>query len=95
MDNLAYKDELSGTAATGLALASAQVDIKCATGTGSATTNASGAYTASISGAVLPCIIRVTGAAGGAAIVLHSVAEAGTTADSVTTATANVTPLTG
>lgn len=86
--------QLSGTAATGLALANANVEIRCAAGTGSATTDASGAYSTSIAGAALPCMIRVTGAAGGVAVVLHSVAEAGSTANNVTTATANVTPLT-
>lgn len=86
--------QLSGTAATGLALANANVEIRCAAGTGSATTDASGAYNTAIAGATLPCMIRVSGTAGGVAVVLHSVAEAGSTANNVTTATANVTPLT-
>ena len=85
---------LSGTAATGLALANAQVDIKCASGAGTATTSATGAYTASLADARLPCMIRVTGTSGGVAITLHSVADRGDTGSTGTSAVANVTPLT-
>ena len=82
---------LSGTAATGMALASSPVSVKCADGDGSATTNASGNYSLTISGASLPCIIQVTGEdSNGVTVTLHSVAGAGTG----TTAVANVTPLT-
>ena len=82
--------QLSGVAATGLALASAPVDVKCASGTGTATTNESGAYTVTVANGALPCIVKVTGtAADGTTVTLHSLAEG-----TGTTATANVTPLT-
>lgn len=88
--------ELSGTAATGAALASASVQVKCSAGNGSATTGSSGGYTVTISGGTLPCIVQVSGTtAGGAAVTLHSVVEAGASGSGgVTTATANVTPVT-
>ncbi|HSW18842.1 MAG TPA: hypothetical protein VLJ86_16595 [Ramlibacter sp.] len=82
--------KLSGTAAVGAALASAPVDVKCAAGGGTATTNASGAYELTLQDATLPCIISVTGTVNSATVVLHSVAPSGTGA----TAVANVTPLT-
>ncbi|TFZ02165.1 hypothetical protein EZ313_12855 [Ramlibacter henchirensis] len=86
--------QLSGVAATGLALANSSVDVKCASGTGTATTNASGAYTVAVVNGALPCLVKVTGTADGAEVTLHSLAEAGTASGSTTTATANVTPLT-
>lgn len=88
--------QLSGTAATGLALASANVEVKCAEGSGTATTDASGGYTVKLEGGKLPCMIRVTGTAGGVEVTLHSVTEAGTAdaATNQTSAVANVTPLT-
>lgn len=88
--------DVSGTAAVGAALANATVDVKCATGSGTATTNASGGYTVTLEGGALPCIVRVTGTAAGATVTLHSVTEAGTTnaADAKTSAVANVTPVT-
>ncbi len=85
---------LGGVAAVGLALADSTVDVKCASGTGSATTDGSGAYTVTVENGALPCIIKVSGTANGVPVTLHSVAEAGTTSGSTTTATANVTPLT-
>lgn len=88
--------QLSGTAATGLALASASVEVKCAEGTGTTTTGTSGGYTVKLEGGKLPCIIRVTGTRDGAEVTLHSVTEAGTAdaATNQTSAVANVTPLT-
>lgn len=88
--------ELSGTAATGAALAGATVQVKCAGGSGNGTTTSTGAYTISISGGTLPCIIQVSGSAGGVAVTLHSVTESGTTDSSTakTSAVANVTPVT-
>ncbi|RZL86124.1 MAG: hypothetical protein EOP82_31055 [Variovorax sp.] len=88
--------QLSGTAATGAALASATVAVKCATGSGSATTDASGAYALKLEGGALPCMIKVTGTQGGVEVTLHSLAEAGTTdaASATTSAAANATPLT-
>lgn len=87
---------ISGTAATGLALAGAGVQVKCATGEGTATTSATGTYSVTLTGGALPCVIRVSGTAEGAEVVLHSVTEAGS-ADATsnqTSAVANVTPLT-
>ena len=82
--------QLSGVAATGLALASAPVDVKCASGTGTATTDAAGAYTVTVANGALPCIVKVTGtAADGTAVTLHSLAQG-----TGSTAVANVTPLT-
>lgn len=77
---------LTGTAATGRAVAGGAIAAKCASGTGSATTNADGSYTVSVSGGALPCIVKVTGADGK---VLHSVAEG-----SGSSATVNISPLT-
>jgi len=87
--------QLSGTAATGAALANATVSVKCVTGTGTATTDANGAYSLKLTGGALPCVINVTGSQGGVSVSLHSLAEAGSTdAAGNTTAAANVTPLT-
>ncbi|GAB3645930.1 hypothetical protein [Ramlibacter alkalitolerans] len=88
--------QVSGTAATGLALAGADVQVKCAAGNGTATTSASGAYSVSLVGGALPCIIRVTGSAAGVQVTLHSVTEAGSSdaTTNKTSAVANVTPLT-
>lgn len=78
---------LSGTAATGLALAQAQVQAKCLIGDGSTTTQADGSYRLTIAGGSLPCVLRVISENGGGA--LHSVAM-GTGLQ----ATVNLTPLT-
>jgi hypothetical protein len=86
--------QLSGTAATGLALVGSTVDVRCASGTGAATTNETGGYTVTVTDGALPCMIKVTGQADGVTVTLHSVTEAGTTSGSATTAVANVTPLT-
>lgn len=86
--------KLSGTAATGLALVGSTVDVKCASGTGTAVTGADGGYTVTVTDGALPCVIRVTGTADGVSVTLHSIAEAGTASGATTTATANVTPLT-
>lgn len=82
---------LKGYAATGVALASASVDIKCAQGTGTATTNASGYYETTLANAVLPCVLKVTNnVAGSNNVTLFSVA-AGSGSGAVV---ANITPLT-
>jgi hypothetical protein len=86
--------QLSGTAATGLALVGSTVDVRCASGTGAATTSETGGYTVTVTDGALPCVIKVTGQADGVTVTLHSVTEAGTTSGSTTTAVANVTPLT-
>jgi hypothetical protein len=77
---------VSGTAATGAAIAGAAIDVKCASGTATGTTQADGNYSVSVAGGAWPCVIRVT-AAGGAP--LHSMAVGSGIA-----ATANITPLT-
>jgi hypothetical protein len=65
---------LSGTAATGRALASAIVSFSCAQGSGSALSDGGGHYSITFN-ATLPCILTVT--SGGA--TLHSLAFAGGT----------------
>ncbi len=80
---------LSGTAATGAAIAHAPIAAKCGNGAGSATTAADGSYTIAIAGGALPCVIEVRPASGAA---LRSVADgSGSGSGSVTV---NVTPLT-
>ena len=80
---------LTGTAATGAAIVGGQVAAKCAAGSGSATTSATGAYTMAITNGALPCALRVTTSDG---TVLHSVQPgAGATTASFNV---NVTPLT-
>ena len=78
---------LSGTAATGAAIANAPVAAKCATGSGTATTAANGSYTIAITGGSLPCVIEVRPTSGGA---LRSVID-GSGSGSVSV---NITPLT-
>ena len=75
---------LVGVVAKGAALGGAAVTATCATGGGSATTDAAGAYSLSLgtSGA-LPCVLSAASSDG--TTHLHSVA---------TTSTANITPLT-
>ncbi len=79
---------IAGTAAKGAALAGAAVSIKCAAGTGTATTGSDGTYSVTITGANLPCALKVVGTEGS---VFHSVV-AGT--GSSGTFAANITPLT-
>ncbi len=76
---------ITGTAATGAALAGATVELQCSGGNGSGTTQADGSYSVSLV-AALPCVIRVSGSGG---VVLHTVAFG-----SGTTARANLTPAT-
>jgi hypothetical protein len=79
---------IAGTAAKGAALPGATVGIKCAAGTGTATTAADGRYTVTITGASLPCALRVAGTDGS---VFHSVVAGSGSSGSFT---ANITPLT-
>ncbi|KAI3593497.1 hypothetical protein D9X30_1224 [Cupriavidus sp. U2] len=79
--------KISGTAATGAAMANVTVTAKCASGGGSAVTAADGTFTISIDNASRPCVLSATAADG---TVLHSVVEAG----SGTSVTANVSPFT-
>lgn len=76
---------LTGTAATGAAIASATVTAKCNGGTGAATTAANGTYSIALTAGTLPCVIKVATTAGD----LYSVATG-----TGTTATANITPFT-
>ncbi len=78
---------LGGTAATGAGLGGAAIDVKCQAGMGSTTTQASGAYTVSITGGTFPCLARATATDG---TVLISVAVSGAGGS----ATANITPVT-
>ena len=79
---------LSGTAATGAAIVGGVVTLKCASGTtASPITGADGAFSVDVSGATLPCLVKVSYKdANGAAQELHSLANS--------TGTVNVTPLT-
>lgn len=79
---------IAGTAAKGAALAGATVSIKCAAGTGTATTASDGTYTVTITGANLPCALKVVGTEGS---VFHSVVAG---SGSSGTFAANITPLT-
>jgi len=76
---------ISGTAATGAAIAGGKIDVKCAAGTGTATTIADGSYTVTISGGTLPCVMHVTASD----VDLYSLAEGG----SGNAVRANITPL--
>ena len=76
---------ITGVAATGAAISLGTVEAKCATGTGTATTNADGSYTMNVSNGVQPCILRATDPV--TKVELHSIVEAGAT-------TANITPVT-
>lgn len=79
--------KVSGTAATGAAMANVTVTAKCASGSGSAVTAADGTFAINIDNARRPCVLSATAADG---TVLHSVVEAG----SETSVTANVSPFT-
>ncbi|WP_175654658.1 hypothetical protein [Burkholderia ambifaria] len=73
-DNNTQTVALSGTAATGGALASASVTVSCARGSATTLTDGGGNYRVTVN-AVLPCVISV--ASGGTS--LHSLAYAGGT----------------
>jgi hypothetical protein len=79
---------VSGTAATGAAIALGTVTLKCVSGTTTATTTGTdGHFAVDISGATLPCLARVEFKnTSGATVQLHSVITAA--------GTANITPLT-
>lgn len=77
---------ISGTAATGAAIVGGTVDVKCAVGTGTATSNSTGGYTVSVTSGSLPCLLKVTQADGS---TLFSVATG-----SGSTAVANINPVT-
>ena len=77
---------LSGVAATGAAIVGQTVEAKCSSGSGTATSNADGSYTITVTGGVLPCVLKITPASGPA---LYSVATG-----AGSSATANISPVT-
>ncbi|MBY0237544.1 MAG: hypothetical protein K2W93_21370, partial [Burkholderiaceae bacterium] len=79
---------LTGTAAKGAPLAAATVKVKCATGADKTETKADGSYSLTLSSALLPCALEVTGTEGS---VFHSVVPGSSGSGSYT---ANITPLT-
>jgi hypothetical protein len=78
---------ISGTAATGQAIAGASIVAKCVVGNASATTKADGSYSLLVAGGKLPCLLEMTNPADGSK--LHTVAIG-----NGVSLTANVTPLT-
>ena len=79
---------LSGTAATGAAIAGGTVTAKCSAGaTTNATTNTDGTYSLAATSGALPCVLKVSSSDGTTS--LYSVATG-----SGSSATANITPLT-
>ena len=76
---------LSGVAATGAAIQSGTVSVKCTTGTGTTTTNADGTYSVTVDNGTLPCILKASDPLTKAEY--YSIAESGATK-------ANITPLT-
>ncbi len=79
---------ISGVAATGAAIAQGAVSVKCASGTGTATTNSDGSYTVTVTGGTAPCLLKVTAIdVFGTTSDLYSAVELGQTR-------ANITPLT-
>ncbi len=76
---------VSGTAATGAAIAGGVVAIKCNGGSDTATSGADGNYSKTLAAGALPCVLQVTAADG---TVLHSLATGSGSA-----ARANITPV--
>jgi len=81
---------LSGTAATGRAIAAAAIGAKCQIGSGNATTADDGRFQINVTDGALPCLLQTTDPSDGS--TLHS--AAGSADGTTTTATVNVTPLT-
>jgi hypothetical protein len=79
--------KLTGTVATGQAIANATVQAKCASGTGSATSAADGSFTLEVTSGALPCVLEAKPASG---TTLHAAID-GSGAGSTTV---NITPLT-
>lgn len=79
---------VTGTAATGLAIDGGAVSVQCKSGTGTATTSSTGTYTVGISNGQGPCLITVVTKDG--LTTLRSIAEFSTSSQAV----ANVTPIT-
>ncbi len=77
---------VTGTAATGLAIDGGAVSVQCKTGTGTATTSSTGTYTVGINNGQGPCLVVVTKGS----LTLRSIADFTTSSQAV----ANVTPIT-
>ncbi|MGE5117916.1 MAG: hypothetical protein ACM3N6_15645, partial [Betaproteobacteria bacterium] len=77
---------VSGTVATGAAVAGANVGIVCARGSGTATSGADGRFSVTLTDAARPCALRTTAGSD----VVHSLVGPGEAAS----ITANLTPLT-
>jgi len=83
--------DLRGVAAVGAPIAGGTVAVTCASGTGSAATNADGSYSVSISEGEGPCLVLVSGTVNGQTVVVSSlVADIGVGE----TAVVNVNPVT-
>ncbi|MCK9686885.1 hypothetical protein [Scleromatobacter humisilvae] len=80
--------QVSGTVASGAALAGSTVAVSCARGSGSTTADTSGVFTQKLEDGQLPCVVTATSADG--ATVLHAIAPGTSAADT----TVQVTPLT-
>ena len=78
---------VTGTAATGLAIAGATVTGKCKVGSATATTLANGTFTLTVADGQLPCVLQITNPADGTK--LHTLVSG-----TGNTAVANITPLT-
>lgn len=76
---------VTGVAATGLAIDDGAVTVQCVSGTGTATTNGNGAYSVSVVNGEGPCLITVTKGA----LTLRSITPRTTNGSAV----ANVTPI--
>ena len=87
-DNPGSNATVRGVAATGAAIANAQVSLKCSTGTASTTTQADGSFSVDVSKVTLPCVARVefTDASTGKTEHLFSLVQAA--------GTVNITPVT-
>ncbi|MBV8247104.1 MAG: hypothetical protein JO200_01500 [Comamonas sp.] len=78
--------KISGTAATGAAMAGAAINVLCAAGSATANAGPDGSYTASIPDGALPCVLSAS--SGGT--TLHSILGG---SGQTSSATANITPL--
>jgi hypothetical protein len=83
-DNNSYLN-VTGVAATGLAIDNAAVSVQCVSGTGTATTNGNGVYSVTVVNGEGPCLVTVTKGD----LTLRSITPKTTTGSAV----ANVTPI--
>lgn len=82
----AQTTELSGTAAVGASVRGGAVGVTCGTATASSVTGDDGTWSASVSDAAFPCVIKVSGGSLAAGVELYGYATSATNV--------NVTPLT-